>query len=177
MNLKIIHPPNPGSKEEYADLRRVIDQYENRIVPENLQKRCDEGMVEMMAEYLANRGLSIDLVKLTRYRKAVIPTIKLLKNYFNRPRPRHTAAKRGIPFSGDYLETAQSSSYPSGHTIQAYICAAYCAKIYPEHSVNLFMIANLVAQSRIDRGVHFPSDIEYGILIASQISDQVFSGQ
>ena len=81
MNLTIIHPPAQGSIEEHSDLQRVINQYGNRIVPENLQERCEGDMVGMMVEYLANRGLGIDLAKLTRYQKAVIPTIKLLKNY------------------------------------------------------------------------------------------------
>ena len=177
MKITIKDPPVQGSAEELQDLSRVIEQYENRVVPENLQQRCDEDMEGMMVQYLSNRGALINLAKLNEIRKSVVPIIHQLKNYFKRPRPAEVASNYDIPFFGDYLESAQTPSYPSGHTIQAYVCAGYCARKYPEHSEGLYMIANLVSQSRIDRGVHFPTDIEYGIEIAAEILDQLFGGQ
>jgi len=177
MKLTIKDPPKQDSADELQDLSQVVEQYQNRVVPENLQQRCDEDMEGMMFEYLANRGASIDLTKLNEIRKAVVPTIYLLKNHFNRPRPSEVAASYDVPFFGDYLESAQTPSYPSGHTIQAYVCAGYCSLKHPEHSEGLYMIANLVSQSRIDRGVHFPSDIEYGIEVADEIISQLFGGQ
>ena len=177
MKLTIKDPPERGSADELQDLSQVVEQYQDRFVPDNLQQRCDEDMEGMMFEYLANRGASIDLAKLNEIRKAAIPIIYQLKNYFNRPRPAEVAASYDIPFFGDYLESAQTPSYPSGHTVQAYVCAGYCAQKYPEHSEGLYMIANLVSQSRIDRGVHFPSDVEYGIEIAAEIISQLFGGQ
>ena len=98
MKIAIKDPPAQGSADELQDLSQVIEQYQNRVVPDNLQQRCDEDMEGMMFEYLANRGASIDLAKLNEIRKAVIPTIHLLKNYFNRPRPAEVAASYDIPF-------------------------------------------------------------------------------
>ena len=93
-----------------------------------------------------------------------------------RPRPGTVAKRLGVEFEADFLESAQTPSYPSGHTIQAYVCAEYCAIIHPEHRDGLLMIAELVGQSRVDRGVHFQSDVDYGKLIAYEIIDHVFGG-
>ena len=177
MQLSIIHPPAPGSEEDLQDLLAVVQQYHNRVVPESLQKRCDEDMDGMMVEYLANRGAHIDLEKLKKIKLSIVPIISRLKHHFMRARPGTLAVSLGVDFNGDYLKTAQTPSYPSGHTVQAYVCAEYCARKYPEHSRGLYMIAELVGQSRIDRGVHFPTDVEYGKVIAKEITDQASSGQ
>ena len=174
MQFTLVDPPEPNSVEELEDLKKVIDQYRNRFVPESLQHRCDVDMDGMMVEFLANRGAYIDLEKLKKVKLISVPIISKIKHHYMRGRPGTVADRLGVDFNGDYLETAQTPSYPSGHTIQAYVCASYCSKIYPQHSRGLFMIAEMVAQSRIDRGVHFPTDVEYGKLIAKEIVDQTF---
>ena len=174
MDVTLISPPAPGSVEELEDLAAVMEQYENRVVPESLQERCDVDMEGMLTEYLSNRGISLDKEKVEKVRKLTQDLIIKLKGHFNRERPNEVAQRLGIEWDCDYLSSAQTPSYPSGHTIQAYVCATFCSKLYPEHSRGLFMIAELVSQSRIDRGVHFPSDVEYGKLIAKEITDQAF---
>ena len=47
-----IPPPEPGSPEEAMDLYRVVEQYHNRVVPEELQDACDEDMVELFERVL-----------------------------------------------------------------------------------------------------------------------------
>lgn len=177
MNLSIIYPPAVNSIEELKDLQGVMYQYDERIVPEKLQERCDIDPEGLMSDYLSNRGISIEKKEISQVRKSVLPIIKTLKKYFNRERPDVTAARLNIDWHDDFLDSAMSPSYPSGHTIQAYVCADYLSIKYPRHSRGLFLIAELISQSRIDRGVHFSSDVEYGKLLAKEISDQVFRGQ
>ena len=177
MKVTLIDPPAANSPEELLDLQRVIEQHSDRVVPESLQKRCDEDMDGMMVEFLADRGAHIDLENLSKVKLSIVPIISKLKHHYMRARPGTVADRLGIEFNGDFLDSAQTPSYPSGHTIQAYVCADYCSRIHPQHSKGLFMIAELVSQSRIDRGVHFPTDIEYGRQVAKQIADQVFGGQ
>ncbi len=177
MKFTLIDPPQPGSQEEMLDLQRTIEQHSNRVVPESLQYRCDKDMDGLMVEYLANRGAHISFENLRKIKKMTIPIIEKLKHHFMRARPGTLADRIGIEWNGDFLETAQTPAYPSGHTIQAYVCADFCSRIYPEHSEGLFMIAELVSQSRIDRGVHYPTDIEYGKVIAQEIITQGFGGQ
>jgi len=170
-------PPAAGSIEELDDLAKVIYQYENRLVPNSLQERCDNDMEGLMKDYLSNRGISVELEEIKNIRKSVKPIISTLKNYYSRSRPDVIAARLGIDWHDDFLESSDSPSYPSGHTIQAYVCAGTLSKKYPEYSKGLFLIAELISQSRIDRGVHFPSDVDYGRSIAKELLDQGFGGQ
>jgi len=174
IQITVEDPPVPDSIEELEDLEKVIQQHGNRVVPESLQERCDNDMEGLMAEYLSNRGISIKTEEVTKIRKSVKPIVTALKNYHDRERPDVTAARLGVYWHDDFLESADSPSYPSGHTIQAYVCAGHLSKKYPEYSKGLFLIAELISQSRIDRGVHFPSDVDYGRKIAKELIDQGF---
>lgn len=174
MNLSLKEPPVPGSLEELEDLQKVLLQFENRVVPESLQERCDNDSTGMVIEYLQNRNENPNIEELKKLKQHLVPLIKDLKGYFMRDRPDELAKELNIDFECDFLSSAQTPSYPSGHTIQAFVLADYCSRIYPEHSKGLFMIAELVSQSRIDRGVHFPSDVDYGRILAKEISDYLF---
>ena len=76
---------------------------------------------------------------------------------------------KGIPFNYDYLESAQTASYPSGHTTQAYYIAYKLSDEFPKLKPQFLYVAKMVAESRVDRGVHFPSDNEAGIELAKNL--------
>ena len=46
--IPLIPPPPAGSPEEILELYAVIEQYQNRIVPEDLQQMCDEDLVSVL---------------------------------------------------------------------------------------------------------------------------------
>ena len=176
MRLPNIPPPEPGSKAEREDLLRVIRQYMNKKVPESLQEACDKHMSKIFQQYVEDQGLVYNWNAVKRVHNGLRPLIFRLKEVYKRPRPADVAKRYGIDFSGDYLETAQSPSYPSGHTIQAYVQALLLSNLYPDHSENLLKIADMIAQSRIDRGVHFPTDVEFGKKLAYLISRELIDG-
>jgi acid phosphatase (class A) len=154
----------------------VIHQYNNRVVPEELQDAADNDMDGLFESYLDSRGLTYNTSYYKSLRLDLIPLIKLLKKHYNRLRPNQTATLLGIEFPGDTLKSAQTPSYPSGHTVQAFVLALKFSEQFPDHVDNLLSIAELISQSRIDRGVHFPSDIEFGRLIAYLIVEEMKDG-
>lgn len=172
----VVHYPPVGSQECLEDLAQVIIQYGNRKVPEALQDAADIDMNSLFEKYLENKGITYN----TKYYESVegdlVPLISEIKNFYNRPRPADTARFLAVDFSGDELESAGTSSYPSGHTIQAYVIALLLGDQFPSVAEGLLAIAELVAQSRIDRGVHFPSDIAYGREVAYLIFDEMKDG-
>jgi acid phosphatase (class A) len=174
--ISIIYPPEAGSNEELQDFLEVIQQYDNRKVPNQLQEICDTGMHIMMCKYLRSHGIHVNEQEANDITLKLRPVIKILKKYFNRKRPDALARDYNIDWNDDFLDSAQSPSYPSGHTIQAYFLAGKLSEMFPNHSEDLFIIAEMISQSRIDRGVHFPTDIEYGKIIAGELLDH-FSGQ
>ena len=170
-----IPPPEPGSPEEAIDLYRVVEQYHNRLVPEELQDACDEDMVELFERVLLSKGITINTSYYNKVIKSIKPTIKELKKYYGRERPPVTAASHGIEFLSDELDTADSPSYPSGHTIQAHVVAGLLADLHPELAEEITAVADIVSESRIDRGVHFPTDVVYGKVVAEILTSEILN--
>jgi len=69
------------------------------------------------------------------------------------------------------LSEAGSSSYPSGHAMEAFAIAVAFSILIPKRKfiIPLFIWASLVAYSRMALGVHYPSDVLSGIIIGSFI--------
>jgi acid phosphatase (class A) len=63
----------------------------------------------------------------------------------------------------------QSPSYPSGHTCGSRVVAEVLGMLYPERLEDLRARADSVALHRVVAGVHYPSDIEAGRLLAAMI--------
>ena len=74
-----------------------------------------------------------------------------------------------MEFDFDDYESARTPSYPSGHTAQAFYTAHTLSEMYPELQANLFEVAQMIADSRIDFGVHFPSDNDGGKMLADAL--------
>ena len=58
------------------------------------------------------------------------------------------------------------SAFPSAHTAGSFVAAFTIAFFWPAWSVPLFILASLVAISRMYLGLHFFSDVMGGILLA-----------
>lgn len=170
-------PPIEGSPESLADLMEVIHQYSNRVVPECLQRRFDEDMVGMFVEYMQNRGISINESYYKKLGNDLLPIISKLKMKYNRLRPSWLARKLEIDFKGDFLKSGQSASYPSGHTMQAYVIALLLSSQHPEYTIELMAMAEGISQSRVDRGIHFQSDIDFGREAAYIIVNEILNKQ
>ncbi len=63
------------------------------------------------------------------------------------------------------LSSGGDSSFPSGHTLEAFAMATALSFFFPRRRVILpvFAWALLVAYSRVALGVHYPSDVAAGI--------------
>lgn len=171
------HKGYPLSPEEQAkDLAQVVAQYTNRKVPEELQLTCDENPRKLFQVFLESKGRTFNIDYYKMLTKSLEDIITRMKQYYDRPRPAELAKSMGIDFLSDELDSAQSPSYPSGHTIQAYVVAKMLSDQFPEHEEDLLAIAEIISQSRIDRGVHFPTDIEYGREVADSLYEQIKEG-
>ena len=175
-NFPDIPYPPIDSLEGEQDLARTIIQYNNRVVPPELQQAADIDMDSLFTTFLDRKGITFNESYYNKLRVDLTPIIKTLKEYYNRPRPFQVAEVYGLDFTADDLTTVQSPSYPSGHTIQAYVIALSLSEQFPEYEVELLNIAELISQSRIDRGVHFPTDVEFGRIIAKLIFNEMKDG-
>ena len=70
--------------------------------------------------------------------------------------------------------TPNHPSYPSGHGCTLGAVAATLGKLFPEQAEFINGVADKQAESRIDAGIHFRSDIKAGLALGRAVSDLVF---
>jgi undecaprenyl-diphosphatase len=88
----------------------------------------------------------------------------VIKNLFERIRPCNT-----LPDVRILAGCSNSYSFPSSHAVNNFAAAVFFYKIYPKLKWILFIIAFLIALSRVYVGRHYPSDILGGAVIGSAI--------
>lgn len=85
----------------------------------------------------------------------------IIKHLVNRPRPYETSSLI-VPL----VARLSSSSFPSGHTANAFAWAVTLGHYLPKKaSIPLFLIACLIGLSRMYVGVHYPTDVMAGCLL------------
>ena len=100
----------------------------------------------------------------------ITPTIKFMTG---RARPRENAGIATFhPFDLSY---SSNSSFPSGHTTQAFAVASVIASHYDETWVfySSYTVASLVGVARIYHDAHFASDVVAGALIGTLVGKSV----
>ena len=165
-NFNILIPPPPPKEERLKELPYIIQKHQNPDFDSELQKLLDKKVSKLFNLLVTNAGYPDSFQKIKNAKNSIKPIIKLHKNYFESMRPNELASSLGIDFPHNYLESAQSRSYPSGHTTQAFYLAHILSEEYPELAEGFYDLAQMVADSRVEHGVHFPSDNEGGKILA-----------
>ena len=132
----------------------------------------DDDITSLFHSILVGNGHEVKRKDVKKLKNSIKPIVKFHKIYFNAPRPSQLAARMGVDFEYDHLESAQTPSYPSGHAAQGYYMAEMLSRKYPKCAEELFGLADLIADSRLERGVHLPSDIEAGKLLAQKLASR-----
>lgn len=86
----------------------------------------------------------------------------VFKKTVQRPRPAEThglVVQVRAPFGG--------YSFVSNHATNMFNLASFVSVIFPVATVPVYVLASLVAYSRIYNGVHFPTDVFVGALLGS----------
>jgi undecaprenyl-diphosphatase len=63
------------------------------------------------------------------------------------------------------MEVPTTSSFPSGHAATSFACALVLSRFAPRLTVPLFILAALIAFSRVYVGVHYPFDVLAGTVL------------
>lgn len=149
-----------------------IDEVRRCIKHPNLNKsflKISDGSVESIYEkYLIDNNLKFNWDLAERLVKDLDTVILRLKYKHQRPRPKEFFIVNGEALSA---VDASSPSFPSGHTAIAYLLSSTISNAFPEHRMSLQTLAEMIAQSRLENGAHFPTDITAGRFLGEAAYD------
>lgn len=95
-----------------------------------------------------------------------------VKNLYQRIRPFATFAESSLTPEQDE-EEAHSASYPSGHSVAAWMFAFALSTIAPERTEMLLACAREFALDRVICGHHWKSDIDAGMMLSAGVFTNV----
>jgi acid phosphatase (class A) len=163
-------PPAPGSVAALADIETVLQVQATRTPADVAWAQLVE-QDKVFADYGDLFGPwfeSKTLPELAAFLTDVTVDAKRvsdrMKDLYSRKRPPAVE-----PTVQPVVAIPKSNSYPSGHSLRAYVWAAVLGDIFPDRQPDLFARAHRVAWGRVIGGVHFPSDTVGGRIAAQAI--------
>lgn len=155
---------------ELVDYSKVMDDDENQTFLKRY-KSYDRNLLQTINATFLKKG--IDTTELTHdVVKDIENLVYKLKFFFQRPRPKQLAQYYKLKLFPYDSYVANTPSYPSGHTLQAFVILSIIGNLHPkEHSFCKEMIDD-IAYSRLYMGVHFPSDNDFAKLVGEEILKQ-----
>jgi len=170
-----IHPENSDNKTKSEIL--LIKRAMKDLKPgeETFVNLSDKRMLDLFKSEAAQEEVHFDDEYFEDLKDQLRGFILNLKFRFNRPRPVQVAKIMNIDFPSLDTDTVGSPSYPSGHTIQAMVIANALGSLYPKLRDKFRNLAERIGMSRVQAGVHFPSDIDAGIKVADAIEPYVLT--
>jgi len=168
-------PPAPGSDAEKADLQKEIDAQNTRTPAQIAEAKLDAGYSVMLFTGIVGPKLTpandpVTFHFFDQLNAQIAQVVNESKNHWHRLRP-----YLGHPEVIHALFTAKGYSYPSGHSTHSYAFAAILGLMFPDRAAAFTHRAQLIAQSRVDAGVHYTTDIEEGQVVAQEIVKELLA--
>ena len=172
---KLKNAPMPDNNSELTkeELNEVVEgislleDSENELFLKRYNS-YDRSLIQTLTTIFKQKGVDIQDVCEEIYHD-INPLIAKLKVHFNRPRPYQLANYYKLKLFPFDSFSANSPSVPSGHTVQSYVMLNVLGSMYPTHYKFCKTIIDEVAESRVNLGLHYPSDNDF----AKEVGDSI----
>tara|TARA_R110000782_G_C14791871_1_gene411016 strand:- start:1251 stop:1928 length:678 start_codon:yes stop_codon:yes gene_type:complete len=132
----------------------------------------DEDFVESsFVPYLKDNGIDVNEDDIYEIVDDIASIVMKAKYKFNRPRPEQLAEFHNVEIKPREGKSANSPSYPSGHSAQATFLARMLGDQNPKHRVGLMEIGEEIGINRLKGNFHYPSDHEAGVKLGKDLYD------
>lgn len=173
--IKLKDEPMPDNNSELTkeELNEIKIGISSLLEKENEQflkryKSYDRSVIQSIVSIMKQLGIDVESICL-QISDDINPLLAKLKVHFNRPRPYQLANYYELKLFPFESTTAISASYPSGHTLQAYVILNVIGNKHPIHYMYCRKLAEDIADSRINLGVHYKSDNDFAIEVGDMI--------
>lgn len=155
------------------ELNEIVDclksmQDEDNAIYLKRYKAYDRNLLQVINTLFKQKSIDVEALS-----KEIVDDIKnlvfKLKYHYNRPRPNQLANYYKLRLFPYKSFSADTPSYPSGHTLEAYVILNVIANKYPSHYTYCKEIIEDVACSRTYMGLHYASDNDFAKLVGREI--------
>jgi len=152
---------------EIVDYVNNINQEENNFFLRRY-KAYDRNLRQAVSTTFKQKGIDVESLC-----NEIVDDIKglicKLKYFYQRPRPYQLAQYYKLKLFPYDSYTANTPSYPSGHTLEAYVILNVIANKHPNEYQFCKDMIDDIAYSRLYLGLHFSSDNDFAKEIAKEI--------
>lgn len=167
--IPILKYPAYNSKNFKEDLAEVERCYRSKSLNTSFLHSSDDSVSDIFKKFMSEEAKDhVDWNKIESLLREVDAIVLRLKYKYKRLRPKEYLTEKSPLY--EEIKDSKSFSFPSGHTAMAYFLSGVLGKISPDISSDLRMLSELIGQSRIENGVHYPSDVSYGRYIGEMLS-------
>jgi acid phosphatase (class A) len=163
-------PPAPGSVAALGDIETVL-QVQAARTPEDIAwaKLIEPEKVfvdygDVFGPWFEEKNLPVLAAFLTQVTSEARQVSDRMKDLYPRQRPPAVE-----PTVQPVVKIPKSNSYPSGHSLRAFVWAAVLSDVFLDRQADLFARAHKIAWGRVIGGVHFPTDTIGGRIAAQAI--------
>jgi acid phosphatase (class A) len=167
-------PPTLQSQDQKRDLEELLAIQKTRTPAQEERALADAtsgafGFADVLGPKFTAASLPKLAALLSKVRGDGAALENAGKDSWKRPRPFDTS--KDIKVVG---EPPRGFSYPSGSSTAGYLTAIVLASMVPEKATELFARGRETGYNRLILGVHYPTDIEAGRLLATAVATNLF---
>ena len=168
-------PPAAGSDAEKQDLQAEIEAQKTRTPERIAEAKLDANysvtlFTNIVGPKLTPKNDPVTFRFFDELNQQIGQVVGAAKDRFKRPRP-----YLAHPDTIHALFAANGYSYPSGHSTHSYAFAIILGKIFPDRAAAFMERARKIAQSRVDAGVHYTSDIKEGDVVGHEVAKELLA--
>jgi len=158
-DLPLVKPMRNSDPRVAQEIRFLMHLMERAPLAEHFIEMADRDLLQPFEQRLQQIGAPKP-VWLAPLVKQVSTYVLYLKDHYQRPRPNQLAPHLGLELHPYPTITGHSPAYPSGHSAQAIVVGLALRQTFGKHG--FMAIAKGISLSRLQLGVHYPSDKKYG---------------